>query len=148
MGFFHHPACRLQGNSSTLMTIDVPVASTCGMRRRRVANPRGLVVDTTVILMFHPIFMTQVDKAYHIQCNYMESNREVTQALDVSMQSPTELPQSAAVLDDRKAPTCKYQVLSKDQNGSPVMFATIGDTVYHKYVAILANSLIQFSIVL
>ncbi|KIH46116.1 hypothetical protein ANCDUO_23833 [Ancylostoma duodenale] len=110
-GFFNHPACRLKGNSSTVMTIDVPVASTCGMRRRRVANPRGLVVDTTIILMFHPIFMTQVDKAYHIQCNYLESNREVTQALDVSMQSPTELPQSAAVQDDRKAPTCKYQVI-------------------------------------
>ncbi|VDM81995.1 unnamed protein product [Strongylus vulgaris] len=48
-----------------------------------IISPRGVVVDTTIVLMFHPIFMTQVDKAYHIQCNYLETNEEVTQALDV-----------------------------------------------------------------
>ncbi|KAK6757500.1 hypothetical protein RB195_015366 [Necator americanus] len=49
------------------------------------------------------------------------------------MQAPTELPQSTGLMDDRKAPLCRYEVLTKDQNGSPVMFATIGDIVYHKW---------------
>ncbi|CAJ0589462.1 unnamed protein product [Cylicocyclus nassatus] len=96
-------------------------------------NPRGLVVDTTIVLMFHPIFMTQVDRAYHVQCNYMESNEQVTQSLDVSTQAPTELPRSAAAAGNRKPPTCKYEVLSKDKHGPPIVFATIGETVYHRW---------------
>ncbi|KHJ96967.1 hypothetical protein OESDEN_03064 [Oesophagostomum dentatum] len=135
-GFFSLPQCRLTGNATTSIRLDLPVTSVCGLRRRRVASPRGLVVDTTVVVMFHPVFMTQVDKAYHIQCNYLETNEEVTQSLDVSMQSPTELPQSSSMLDSRRAPTCRYEVLSKDQNGPPVMFATIGDVVYHRYLPV------------
>ncbi|XGW04786.1 hypothetical protein V3C99_015731 [Haemonchus contortus] len=131
-GFFHLPGCRLNGNSSTTMTIEIPVTSACGLRRSRMVQPRGLMLDSVVVLMFHPIFMTQVDKAYHVQCNYLEVNKEVTRTLDVSMQPPTELPQGAVQQDEKTTPTCKYEVLDKGQNGAPIKFATIGDTVYHK----------------
>ncbi|KAK6046176.1 hypothetical protein COOONC_16319 [Cooperia oncophora] len=46
-------------------------------------HPRGIALDSTVVLMFHPIFMTQVDKSYHVQCNYLEVEKEVSRKLDV-----------------------------------------------------------------
>ncbi|WKY09210.1 hypothetical protein Q1695_001961 [Nippostrongylus brasiliensis] len=132
-GFFHDSACRIHGTRSTTVTIDVPLNSTCGVRRRRTANPRGIVLETTVVVMFHPIFMTRVDRAYHVQCNYMETSKEVSRMLNVSTHSPTELPSGTADVDDQQLPNCKYEVLSMDREGSPVKFAIVGDAVYHKW---------------
>ncbi|VDM62208.1 unnamed protein product, partial [Angiostrongylus costaricensis] len=132
-GFFHITGCRFKGNQSTKIGIDIAVTSLCGVRRRRLANPRGLALDTTIVVMFHPIFMTQVDKAYHLQCHYLETSSNVTGALEVITPSATELPLSIAVMDEKKTPTCKYEVLNKDRNGSPVQFASLGATVYHKW---------------
>ncbi|KAE9415336.1 hypothetical protein Angca_008668, partial [Angiostrongylus cantonensis] len=99
------------------MAIDIAVTSLCGVRRRRLANPRGLALDTTVVVMFHPIFMTQVDKAYHLQCHYLEATNNVTRALEVITSTKF----------------IGFQVLNKDRNGSPVQFASLGATVYHKW---------------
>ncbi|KAJ1364600.1 hypothetical protein KIN20_024723 [Parelaphostrongylus tenuis] len=42
-----------------------------------------MALETTIVVMFHPIFMTQVDRAYHIQCHYLEISRNVTKKLEV-----------------------------------------------------------------
>lgn len=65
------------------MEIVLPVDSDCGIRRKRMVNPRGILLDTIVILMFHPVFLTSTDRSYHVQCQYSESERTVTNALDV-----------------------------------------------------------------
>ncbi len=84
-GFFAKDVCRVKGNGrGNTANITIPVAADCGMRRRRIVSPRGLVLEITVVVMFHPRFLTRNDRAYHIQCMYMEVAAEkVTQRLDV-----------------------------------------------------------------
>ncbi|CAB04922.3 ZP domain-containing protein [Caenorhabditis elegans] len=133
-GFFHKSECRVRGNSTAnSIEIVLPVDSDCGIRRKRMMNPRGILLDTIVILMFHPVFLTQTDRSYHVQCQYTESERTVTNALDVSMQPASELPQSIQQLNDDSAPVCKYEVLMENAQGPPLSHATVGDLVYHKW---------------
>ncbi|ULT92484.1 hypothetical protein L3Y34_009936 [Caenorhabditis briggsae] len=133
-GFFHKSECRVRGNSTAnSVEIVIPVDSDCGIRRKRMMNPRGILLDTIVILMFHPVFLTQTDRSYHVQCQYTESERTVTNALDVSMQPASELPQSIQQNDEESAPVCKYEVLMESANGPPLTHATVGDLVYHKW---------------
>ena len=47
------------------------------------ANPRGMQLDTTLVLMEHPVFLTQGDRAYHIQCKYLEEETVVTHSIHV-----------------------------------------------------------------
>ncbi|KAF1755214.1 hypothetical protein GCK72_021783 [Caenorhabditis remanei] len=133
-GFFHKSECRIRGNSTAnSVEIVIPVDSDCGIRRKRMMNPRGILLDTIVILMFHPVFLTQTDRSYHVQCQYTESERTVTNALDVSMQPASELPQSIQQQDEASAPVCKYEVLMESSTGAPLSHATVGDQVYHKW---------------
>ncbi|CAI5451345.1 unnamed protein product [Caenorhabditis angaria] len=133
-GFFHNSNCRIRGNTvQNSLELILPVDGDCGIRRKRQTNPRGILLDTTIILMFHPVFLTQTDRSYHIQCQYTETDRTVTNALDVSMQPPSELPQSVQQADPEQAPVCKYEVLMGSENGPPLSHATVGDAVYHKW---------------
>ncbi|CAI2352719.1 unnamed protein product [Caenorhabditis sp. 36 PRJEB53466] len=133
-GFFHKSECRMRGNASqNSVEIVLPVDSDCGIRRKRMVNPRGILLDTIIILMFHPVFLTQTDRSYHVQCQYTESERTVTNALDVSMQPASELPQSIQQQDEASAPVCKYEVLMESAHGAPLSHATVGDSVYHKW---------------
>lgn len=45
-------------------------------------------MSATVITSFHRTFVTSVDKAYHINCFYMEADKEVTQGLSVRYVDP------------------------------------------------------------
>uniref|UniRef100_A0A1I7V332 ZP domain-containing protein n=1 Tax=Caenorhabditis tropicalis TaxID=1561998 RepID=A0A1I7V332_9PELO len=133
-GFFHKSECRIRGNSSSdSVEIVLPVDSDCGIRRKRMINPRGILLDTVVILMLHPVFLTQTDRSYHVQCQYTESERTVTNALDVSMQPASDLPQSSQQQNDESTPVCKYEVLMESVTGPPLSHATVGDLVYHKW---------------
>ena len=47
------------------------------------SNPQGLYISTTVVISFHPMFITMVDKAYNIRCFYMETDKTVNANIDV-----------------------------------------------------------------
>ena len=47
------------------------------------SNPLGLYISVTVVITFHPMFITMVDKAYNVQCFYMEADKQVTAELGV-----------------------------------------------------------------
>lgn len=125
-GFYSTPGCRTEATNNRAATISVPF-SNCGVRRERSANPLGLYVGTTVVISFHPQFVTKVDRAYNVRCFYMEADKTVTSQLDVSMIS-TEI-----ITENIPMPVCKYEVLSEGPNGAPVRFARIGDQVYHQW---------------
>ncbi|PAV81691.1 hypothetical protein WR25_04724 [Diploscapter pachys] len=130
-GFFHKPECRnANKDSNGNVSIGLSIAGECGIRRKRMANPRGMQLDTTLVLMEHPVFLTQGDRAYHIQCKYLEEETVVTHSIHVSAKSPTEIPS----IDSRlPLPTCNYQVLKSNEKGELLQYATIGDVVYHKW---------------
>ncbi|KAK0395494.1 hypothetical protein QR680_001307 [Steinernema hermaphroditum] len=97
----------------------------CGMRRSRELN--GVSISTTVIISFHPIFITKVDRAYRVNCFYMEATKTIGQQLDVSMLT------TRSITQQTQMPVCKYEILSGGPSGTPVRYARIGDHVYHKW---------------
>jgi hypothetical protein len=56
----------------------------------------GIAISTTVIVSFHSLFLTKVDRAYRINCFYMEATKTVTQ---VRAHTPTHMIESPS--DDR-----------------------------------------------
>jgi hypothetical protein len=38
-------------------------------------NPRGMSIRAVLIVSFHRMFITQMDKAYSVECFYMEAER-------------------------------------------------------------------------
>ena len=89
----------------------------------------------TVLVMFHPKFQTRNDKAYHIECVYLEISQKVTNRLDISILPSTELNIGLSqAMAEASLPKCRYEVLNSDENGHVISFATIGQEVYHRWV--------------
>lgn len=101
--------------------------STCNVRRFRSLNPKGVFVQTTVIVSFHPLFITKVDRAYTIQCFYMEADKTVDTSIEVSMLT-TEFQTQVVPM-----PVCRYEILDNGPTGAPVDFAIVGQQIYHKW---------------
>uniref|UniRef100_A0A0M3I7R2 ZP domain-containing protein n=1 Tax=Ascaris lumbricoides TaxID=6252 RepID=A0A0M3I7R2_ASCLU len=134
-GFFQKEECRRIGNGvQQNINIVLPLNEGCGIRRKRMVNPRGLMLETTIVIMFHRIFLTKVDKAFHIKCFYMEADMTVEQSLDISAIPTTELFDSRDnAAREALMPTCKYEVLKGGADGEPLKYAIIGEVVYHKW---------------
>ncbi|WKX96683.1 hypothetical protein Q1695_012820 [Nippostrongylus brasiliensis] len=97
----------------------------CGVRRQREVN--GVVIIATVIVSFHPIFITKVDRAYRLSCFYVEGTKKVQQQLDVAALT------TQTVESQTQLPVCRYDILFEGPNGVPVKYGKIGDTIYHKW---------------
>ncbi|VDK44002.1 unnamed protein product [Anisakis simplex] len=98
----------------------------CGMQRLRSVNPRGINFVVTLIVSFHPNgFITKNDRAFHLNCFYMERNEILTAAIRVSELT------SSVLSHEPVMPTCKYSVKRGSVNGPQVKFANIGETVFH-----------------
>uniref|UniRef100_A0A914UN21 ZP domain-containing protein n=1 Tax=Plectus sambesii TaxID=2011161 RepID=A0A914UN21_9BILA len=83
-GHYGDSGCRVDATLQRSASLSVPFDS-CDVRRQRSSNPKGLFVSVTVVITFHPMFITMVDKAYNVQCFYMETEKTVTAGLDVSL---------------------------------------------------------------
>nr|CDJ90080.1 Endoglin CD105 antigen domain containing protein [Haemonchus contortus] len=125
-GLFDQPACRNDEGGRQVAGIELPFDQ-CNTARTRSLNPRGVFVSTTVVISFHPQFVTKVDRAYKIQCFYMEADKTVSTEIEVS--DLTTAFQTQVV----PMPVCKYEILDSGPTGAPIHFATIGQQVYHKW---------------
>jgi len=90
--------------------INLPFDS-CSVRRTRSLSPKGVFVSTTVIISFHPQFETKVDRAYTVQCFYMEADKTVSTELEVSMLTTRFQSHNVPM------PVCRYQILDKSATG-------------------------------
>jgi len=128
-GHYDSPDCHKDYVSNGEKSGFIQVAfEKCGMRRKRSANPRGMSMSATVIISFHRTFITHVDRAYFVDCFYIEEEKVVTFQLAVS-----DPPTAQLSIDVPPMPVCTYQVLADGPNGSLVTFARVGDKVYHKW---------------
>ncbi|CAJ0587097.1 unnamed protein product, partial [Mesorhabditis spiculigera] len=125
-GLYDQDGCRNDETGRQVAGIELPF-DTCNVARTRSLNPKGIFVTTTVVISFHPQFITKVDRAYRIQCFYMESDKTVSTQLEVSEMTTTF--QTAVV----PMPVCRYEILDGGPGGSPIQFANIGQQVYHKW---------------
>lgn len=69
----------------------------------------------------------QVDRAYRIQCFYMEADKTVSQ--DIAVSDLTTSLETVIV----PMPICRYDILEGGPNGAPINFALVGEQVYHKW---------------
>lgn len=72
--------------------------------------------------------MTKIDRAYTVQCFYMEADKTVSQEMEVSGISTLFQSQVAPM------PMCRYEILDGGATGQPVKFATIGQQVAYSSI--------------
>lgn len=125
-GRFAEQECRSDDGGRRVAGIKLAFTA-CGTKRERSLSPKGVFVSNTVVITFHPQFLTKVDRAYTVQCFYMEADKTVSQELEVS--EITTAFQTQVV----PMPVCRYDILDGGPTGQPVKFATIGQQVYHKW---------------
>ncbi|KAK6043830.1 zona pellucida-like domain protein [Cooperia oncophora] len=125
-GLYDQAACRNDEGGRQVAGIELPFDQ-CNTARTRSLNPRGVFVSTTVVISFHPQFVTKVDRAYKIQCFYMEADKTVSTQIEVSELTTAFQTQVVPM------PVCKYEILEGGPTGAPIHFATIGQQVYHKW---------------
>lgn len=125
-GLFDQAGCRSDEHGRQVAGIELPFDS-CNVARTRSLNPKGVFVSTTVVISFHPQFVTKVDRAYRVQCFYMEADKTVSAQLEVS-EITTQFQTQVVPM-----PVCKYEILEGGPTGQPIQFATIGQQVYHKW---------------
>ncbi|KAF8361500.1 cutl-16, partial [Pristionchus pacificus] len=119
-GHFNKEGCSFR--NATHVTFDF---EKCNVRRKREINPRRMVYSTTVVVQLHPLFITKVDRAYAVSCNYMEAEKNVGAGITVS-ELTTEL-----LSHEREQPTCTYSLKKDSPNGPNIKVASVGDSIYH-----------------
>lgn len=104
-GLFDQDGCRSDEGGRQVAGIELPFDS-CNVARTRSLNPRGIFVTTTVVISFHPLFVTKVDRAYRVQCFYMEADKTVSTQIDVSDIT------TAFATQVIPMPVCRYEVIT------------------------------------
>ncbi|KAI6196890.1 Mitochondrial Rho GTPase [Aphelenchoides besseyi] len=120
-GQSHSPSCSVNGDGqTTLSSLHLPFEN-CFLRRQRVFAPHpGIIVSTTVVISFHPLFVTEADAAYRLQCVYLNSEQTVNGNISLLSQ-------------ELQKPSCKYEILEAGPNGRAIPTASVGSVVYHKW---------------
>ncbi|VDN03276.1 unnamed protein product [Thelazia callipaeda] len=119
-GLYDQEDCRNDEGGRQVAGISLPFDS-CNVARTRI------FVTTTVVISFHPLFITKVDRAYRVQCFYMEADKTVSTQIEVSEITTAFQTQIVPM------PVCRYEILDGGPTGQPIQFATIGQPVYHKW---------------
>ncbi|KAI1713555.1 cuticlin-1 [Ditylenchus destructor] len=113
---------------------DLPLGM-CGMKSLRSFDPRGMYYGVTLVISFHPLFITKVDQAFHVKCFFEEASRGLTAELGVSMIATTEVEARHGI------PGCTYSIHKSSIEdldagrpaGTPIQFAKVGDKVLHQW---------------
>ncbi|EFO18585.1 cuticlin 1 [Loa loa] len=125
-GLYDQQDCRSDAGGRQVAGIEI-LFGTCNVVRTRSVNPRGIFVTITVVISFHPLFITKIDRAYRIECFYMEADKTVSSQIEVSEITTAFQTQLIPM------PICRYELLDGGPTGQPIQFATVGQPIYHKW---------------
>ncbi|VDN07752.1 unnamed protein product [Thelazia callipaeda] len=99
----------------------------CDMNRQRTIQPGGMQFSTVLVISFHPLFITKLDRAFHIKCLYRETIKAVTSQLEVSTMA-------TQLLDyDYPLPNCMYTIRKDEIDGPILKYARVGDQIVHRW---------------
>ncbi|CEF66615.1 Zona pellucida domain-containing protein [Strongyloides ratti] len=96
----------------------------CNMRRQRTLSPRGVSFSFSVIVSFHPFFVTSNDKAFKVKCFFMEAVKAVDVGMEVNKLT------TQVIENTFHLPQCSYS-LRHSIDGGPLDFANVGQPVTH-----------------
>ncbi|CAG9533031.1 unnamed protein product [Cercopithifilaria johnstoni] len=99
---------------------------TCNIKYDQQVEPRAMIISLTVVVSFHQNLLTKLDRAFHIQCEYMEGTKTIDADLNVSM------PPSIEVESKINSPQCIYTV--KSPSGKVIRNARVGEPVDHQWI--------------
>ncbi|KAI6237263.1 ZP domain-containing protein [Aphelenchoides besseyi] len=134
-GFFEEKNCRVSGNGvGNVANITIPISTDCGIRRLRTIEPKGITFEISIVLMLHRKFLTKNDRAFQIQCSYVETSQRYTNkidTLDFSASSDSSDVEKLQISSKAVVPKCRYDVLSSD--GKQLIFAAVGTQLQHRW---------------
>lgn len=78
--------------------------------------------------------MTKVDQTVKVQCFYMEADKHVTVPLSVSMITTQFREQMYEM------PVCSYTLRKGSPDGEVVRYATLGESVFHRWECVEKNN--------
>ncbi|CAJ0607990.1 unnamed protein product [Cylicocyclus nassatus] len=119
-GHFNKPECSFRNTTHVIFDFEK-----CDVSRKREVNPRGMAFTMTVVVQLHPLFITKVDRAFHVRCFYMEAEKAVGAQIGVNELT------TSVVSGESERPTCKYTLHKESPNGPLVKLAQVGDLIYH-----------------
>uniref|UniRef100_A0A915J5K2 ZP domain-containing protein n=1 Tax=Romanomermis culicivorax TaxID=13658 RepID=A0A915J5K2_ROMCU len=85
-GHYANPDCRIDYSDYKVVKSGGKMKirhGSCDMTRQRMISPQGMQFSTVIVISFHPIFITKVDKAFNVKCTYREAAKMVVASLDV-----------------------------------------------------------------
>ncbi|EJW88018.1 hypothetical protein WUBG_01069, partial [Wuchereria bancrofti] len=98
----------------------------CNVKYEQQTEPRAMIVSLTVVVSFHQNLLTKLDRAFRIQCAYMEGSETIDTDLSVSM------PPSIEVESKINTPQCIYAV--KSSSGKVITNARVGELIEHEWI--------------
>uniref|UniRef100_A0A915PX41 ZP domain-containing protein n=1 Tax=Setaria digitata TaxID=48799 RepID=A0A915PX41_9BILA len=99
---------------------------TCNAKYEDQIEPQAVIVSLTVIVSFHQNLLTKLDRAFRIQCTYMESSKIINADMSVSM------PPSTEIGSEISPPKCYYIVTGP--SGKAITNARVGELVEHQWI--------------
>ncbi|PAV58410.1 hypothetical protein WR25_12362 isoform D [Diploscapter pachys] len=94
----------------------------CAVPRRRSLHPSGIILDTSLVVSFHPQFTTSDDRLFHFHCFHQKKKN--SKNLEIGTPTKDE--------KDPSKPTCAYSIL-RFPGGPSVGLVSLGQTVYHQW---------------
>uniref|UniRef100_A0A1I7SGD4 ZP domain-containing protein n=1 Tax=Bursaphelenchus xylophilus TaxID=6326 RepID=A0A1I7SGD4_BURXY len=73
------------------------------------------------------LFVTKIDRAYNVNCFYMEKKQDVNIEFGVSELT------TQSIAQDATTPTCTYTIHRDSPNGPIIQYGKVGDIIYHKW---------------
>uniref|UniRef100_A0A0R3RKL4 ZP domain-containing protein n=1 Tax=Elaeophora elaphi TaxID=1147741 RepID=A0A0R3RKL4_9BILA len=131
-GHYSNPSCRVDygrvtpDEKNALGGITLSHGQ-CDMDRQRVIQPEGMQFSTVLVISFHPLFITKLDRAFHIRCMYREIVRAVSSGIEVSAIA------TQALEYQYPFPNCIYTIRRDEIDGPILKYARVGDQIVHRW---------------
>uniref|UniRef100_A0A914CND2 ZP domain-containing protein n=1 Tax=Acrobeloides nanus TaxID=290746 RepID=A0A914CND2_9BILA len=107
----------------------------CQVNRIRSINPAGIIIETSILISFHPHYITSGDRIYLLKCFHHRAhipkrkNHLLSLSLDKGIPS---IPTTNETSTKSTHLSCTYDILAYP-DGPPITTVSIGDSIFHQW---------------